>query len=226
MAKKNQTYPKAPKLSEILNTSTLEQYGMSRRELAAQYNYVRKTIGRRESQFQRAGIDDSFSESVRSGNIKSLRQLSNKSALIAELNRLEGFLLDPKSTVKGAIKALEINEKRRQSLSETLHRDLSGEEYDSIGKFLGAMQERAGQMWKKFSDQGVKLWEESQRLNLDPGQFLRNYDYWLEHAEALEEARPLNFEHTKPSSYIRQLNLERVKEWRQTAAAEDWSADD
>ena len=81
------------------------------------------------------------------------------------------------------------------------------EEFNNIGEFLGQMQDRLKEVWKTVSDRAVKLFEEAQRLNLDPGQFLRNYDYWIEHAEELEGARPLNYEYVKPSSYIEQLRL-------------------
>ena len=196
---------KAPRLEKILNRSLLAQVNESTADLKSEYKFVRRVIQRREKAFGAAGLSDLFREPFSKGNIKGLRQLTDKKALVDELNRLEGFLRDPRSSIAGALRAQEIIEKRRQSLGETMGRELSSEEYANIGNFLGAMQKRVGEMWKDWSETSVKLFEEAQRLNLDPGQFLRNYQYWLDHAEDLEDVTPLNYANVKPSSYVRQL---------------------
>jgi DNA helicase IV len=212
---------KAPKLEKLLNRSLLAQVSEPVQDLKSEYKFIRRVIRRREKQFQKQGAGDLFREQYSGSNIKSLRELTDTQSLVSELNRLEAFLRDPRSSVAGALRAQEVIEKRRQSLSETLGRELSASEYDNIGKFLGAMQSRVGEMWKDWSETSVQLFEEAQRLNLDPEQFLRNYQYWLDHAEDLQEARPLNYANLKPSSYIRQLGIESVREWRSAQIEEE-----
>ena len=205
---------KTGRLNALMNRSLLEQSAMDVSDLKADYNYLRKIIRGRESSFSKRGVSDLWSDRFTGSNVKSLKDLTDKKSLLREINRITSFLHDTRSTPAGAIKVENTIEKRRKSLSETLGHSLSREEYDDIGKFLGAMQKRAKEAWKSLSDQAVKLWEEAQRLNLDPTKFLRNYEYWLEHTEELTEARPLNYQNVKPSSYIRQLGLERVREWK------------
>lgn len=205
---------KTGRLQDLMNRSLLEQSAADLTSLKADYNYLRKIIRGRQSSFEKRGVSDLWSERFAGQNVRSLNDLQDKSALLREINRITSFLHDTRSTPAGAIKVDNIMEKRRRSLGETMNRELSREDYDNIGKFLGEMQKRCKEAWKGLSDQAVKLWEEAQRLNLDPSKFIRNYEYWLEHAQSLEEARPLNYQNVKPSSYIRQLGLESVREWK------------
>lgn len=202
------------RLKSILNRTLLEESDLTQKQLRSDYNYLRKVIRSRQKSFEKRGKSDLFSKSFAQG-FRSLKTIKSRSQLLAEMARMENYLLSSRSTVEGAVAYQEQENKRRQSLSETLNRDLSEEEFNNIGEFLGQMQDRLKEVWKTVSDRAVKLFEEAQRLNLDPGQFLRNYDYWIEHAEALEGARPLNYEYVKPSSYIEQLRLPSISEWRE-----------
>lgn len=202
------------RLKSILNRTLLEESDLTQKQLRSDYNYLRKVIRYRQKSFEKRGKSDLFSKSFAQG-FRSLKTIKRRSQLLAEMARMENYLLSSRSTVEGAVAYQEQENKRRQSLSETLNRDLSEEEFNNIGEFLGQMQDRLKEVWKTVSDRAVKLFEEAQRLNLDPGQFLRNYDYWIEHAEALEGARPLNYEYVKPSSYIEQLRLPSISEWRE-----------
>lgn len=201
------------RLNKILHRSLLEASELSQKELRSDYNYLRKVIRSRQKSFEKRGQSALFSKAYAAG-FTSLKNIKSKPQLMAEMARMENYLLSNRSTVEGALAYQAQEEKRRQSLSETLDRDLTPEEFDNIGEFLGQMQDRLKEVWKTVSDRAIKLFEEAQRLNLDPGQFLRNYDYWMEHVDALEGARPLNYAYVKPSSYIEQLRLPSISEWR------------
>lgn len=202
------------RLKSILNRTLLEESDLTQKQLRSDYNYLRKVIRSRQKSFEKRGHSDLFSKSFAQG-FRSLKTIKSRGQLLAEMARMENYLLSSRSTVEGALTYQEQENKRRQSLSETLNRDLSEEEFNNIGEFLGQMQDRLKEVWKTVSDRAVKLFEEAQRLNLDPGQFLRNYDYWIEHAEELEGARPLNYDYVKPSSYIEQLRLPSISKWRE-----------
>ena len=82
------------------------------------------------------------------------------------------------------------------------------------GAFLGAMAKRLGTRFSYDSDSAMALVDEADRLNLNPNQFLRNYDYWLNHVEELESAEPIDRANgVKPSDYAKQLGLPKIKQW-------------
>ena len=85
------------------------------------------------------------------------------------------------------------------------------EEYQDYKRFLGAMAERVGENWKYVSGEGMELYAEAKRLNLNPSQFLRNANYWIEHVEELTEAKPLSRKTIRPSDYARQLKLPKIR---------------
>ena len=89
----------------------------------------------------------------------------------------------------------------------------SDEDYDDMRRFLGEMQERfgGGEMWKAVSGDAAQLWGEAKRLNLDPRQFLRNYEYWANHVDDLKKAAPIKSgKKLYPSDYARKLGLDKV----------------
>jgi len=181
---------KAPVLEKYLNRSLLAQVSEPVQDLKAEYKFIRRVIRRREKSFQKAGLSDIFREPFSGSNIKSLRELTDKRALVDELNRLESFLRDKRSNVRGALQYEEEISKRMNTLSKTLGRNISRPEYDELGEFLGAMQSRVSEMWKDWSETSVQLFEEAQRLNLDPSLFLANYQYWLDHLSELQDVQP------------------------------------
>ncbi len=180
---------KAPKLEKYLNRSLLAQVSEPVQDLKAEYKFIRRVIRRREKSFQKAGLSDIFREPFSGSNIKSLRELTDTRALVDELNRLEGFLRDKRSNIRGALEYEESINKRMNTLSKTIGRQLTRPEYDEIGEFLGAMQSRVSEMWKDWSETSVQLFQEAQRLNLDPSLFLSNYEYWLEHLSDLQDVQ-------------------------------------
>ena len=116
----------------------------------------------------------------------------------------------------------------------------SEEEYDSMRRFMGEMQERfaSGEMWKKWSGdsaslygelkdngidahEGVPLFSEARRLGLDPRQFLRNYEYWMNNVDALRSAKPIRSKEGRklyPSDYARKLGLDKVTGGRRSSS--------
>lgn len=81
------------------------------------------------------------------------------------------------------------------------------------GDFLGAMSKRVGESWKYVSDDAIDLFDEAERLNLNPSQFIRNYKYWLAHGEELANAKPIDRANVKPSDYAKQLGLPKIRTW-------------
>jgi hypothetical protein len=102
----------------------------------------------------------------------------------------------------------------------------SFEEFDRYGRFMGSMQERFGALWSYASDQtkelydaakknGADLGELTERLNLDPEQLIKNFEFWSEHMDALVSAEPITWHRAgRPvyaSDYARKLGLGKIR---------------
>ena len=97
----------------------------------------------------------------------------------------------------------------------------SDEDYEDMRRFLGEMQDRfgGGEMWKEVSGDAAQLWGEAKRLNLDPRQFLRNYEYWSDHVDDLKNAAPIQSDRKLyPSDYARKLGLAKVTGGRRSGS--------
>lgn len=56
----------------------------------------------------------------------------------------------------------------------------------------------------------LELYAESERLNLNPNQFIRNLKYWVDHVDELKNAEPIDRSNVKPSDYAKKLGLEKI----------------
>lgn len=178
---------------------------LSKGELSKAYSQVVKSVESRVRGFERKGLEDVLPKVARDiPNAPTPRNISE----------LSNFLLSNKSSVNKYIQ-------HEKATMKTIEERLSSENYDfefenleeyqDYKCFLGAMAERVGENWKYVSGEGVALYAEAKRLNLNPSQFLRNANYWIENADKLEEATPLNRKTIRPSDYARQLKLPKIR---------------
>ena len=66
------------------------------------------------------------------------------------------------------------------------------EDFNRFGQFMGEASERFYD-FSMASSQVKEMYEQAERLGVDPNQFLKNYDYWEQHLEKLQEAEPISW---------------------------------
>ena len=113
--------------------------------------------------------------------------------------------------------AVKMQNERREMLKERFGlEDLTDEQFDQYGRFMDEMQQREGAKgWSYASALAKKMAVEALRLNMDPAKFMRNFDYWSDHLEDLERARPLvRSRPVRASDYIKQLKLPTIRSWK------------
>lgn len=222
---------KTGRLSSIMGQSAAQISGASLSEAKSQYNYLRKVIREREKSFAKAGKQGTFDRQYGIMGPPSLRGLSEaqvKKQIIRMVKQLSG----PSATVTGMkIQKMMADRHRKQGLEKVLNagkgRQLSDAEWDKYGRFLGDMQERYGDNWKRVSDDYIEMLDDpafqdilgiSEDLGLHASQFMKNYEYWKAHADDLKKAVPIRSRGKRkraltPSDYIRQLGLPSIKDW-------------
>lgn len=193
------------KLRDIINMPLVRLKELTRGELSKAYRQVVKSVESKVKGFESKGLADVLPKVAKDiPNAPTPRNISE----------LSNFLLSNKSNVNKYIQ-------HEKAMMKTIEERLSSEDYDfefesleeyqDYKRFLGAMAERVGENWKYVSGEGMELYAEAKRLNLNPNQFLRNANYWIEHVEELTEAKPLSRKTIRPSDYARQLKLPKIR---------------
>lgn len=192
---------------------------MSRKQISALsssikeklYTNLRRSVTQRGRAFERAGFRQHAPKAVT--NLPPVRGASDRQINEA-LSQAENYLSERIYTASGFG---EYMREQQESWGDRLGlgRPLTKAEHDRFGKFMGDMQQRIGDKWSMVSSQAAQLFAEALRLNLNPDQFKRNFDYWSAHVDKLQNARPIDRPSgVKPSDYIRQLKLETVTSWK------------
>ena len=186
---------------------------MKKNELLQVANIIRKSLRSRRKTFEKYDSLKAIPEEYRDV-LPSNADFENRNEIISWLSDSLQYLRTPESTYKGYQKAVA---DRMAAYNETLsksehHREQfkTIEDFDRFGTFMKEAAERFLD-FQKASDQVYEMYEQAQRLGVDPNQFLKNYDYWEKHLEKLQEAETINWSRTgKPvyaSDYARQLHL-------------------
>lgn len=152
----------------------------------------------------------------------------SRNEMLAGLSDALAYMRGQVSTFKGWS---EVQQKRMDAYNKTMadsEQDTfkSFEEFDRYGRFMGSMQERFGALWSYSSDQtkelydaakkaGADLGELTERLNLDPEQLIKNFEFWSDHMDALANAEPITWHRAgRPvyaSDYARKLGLGKIR---------------
>lgn len=170
------------------------------------YQKLKSNISRTVNVFKKHDKEHKLPEYVTS--LKPVNKL-NQAELVNEVNRLSNFLMSDMKSYKSY-------QKRRSEDKERAERNLgytfkSEADFDEYEKFLHEMYIRDKDNWKQHYEDAMDLFVQSRRLNLNPKQFQANYEYWLENAEELLNAEPINKSKVYPSDYARQLKLPKVR---------------
>lgn len=169
------------KLKRVLDTSSpIELSKMTKAELSEYQSILNKEYKQRAKAFKRAGVGFALED------IESKAKLgTTKQAMKAFIGEVSQWLRKPTSDLK-VWKS--VRRKRRKAIEGYIKRKFDNyNEYEQFARFMGDMQERQGEMWDKVSGRGIELYEQARRLNIDTSMILDNYDYWLEHVDAMED---------------------------------------
>lgn len=200
------------KLTSLLEMSGPDLSGLSGDELRSAYKSAAAAIRGRSKAFKAAGKDTALPKRYRAG-VPTLPSFENEAEIRKALGSALGYLRGSISTLKGYE---EVISKRAQEVGSKLGLDFkSNADFDKFGKFMDEMSTRLKSMWKPASDFVVDLYKQSQRLNLDPMQLMKNYEYWRDHLEDLEQMDPIQgrSRDLRPSDYIKKAKLETIRDY-------------
>lgn len=212
------------KISDIVNMAAYKVNKLTGSALSAAYTTLKSAFNKRVKVFQKHDAERALPAQFRKGMRSSLGMTDEEK--LQAIKEASAFMRGSRSSYSGW-KRSEIEQ--MQGLNERLdgvyHFD-SLEDFRKYGEFMGEMQMRMGQMWKRESSQVRELYFASQRLGVEAQQFFKNYEYWEHHLEELEKAKPIEWSTSgrkvKASDYARQLRLPKMSEWYQS---EDLSHD-
>lgn len=218
------------KIVELLNAVGINLLRkLTKKDLKKTYQQVSKALKRRAKTFRKYEQDHVIPERFRNG-LENPKLLTRNEMLAAVSDALD-YMRREESTYKGYT---EKQRKRLEAYNKTMEKSgqktfTSIDEFDLFGKFMGEMQERYGKLWQYSSDQAKELYDNaaesgvdimamSKRLNLDPKQLIKNFEYWSEHLEELSNADPITWHRAgRPvyaSDYARKLGLPKIKDWK------------
>ena len=181
-------------------------------ELRQAYKSAAAALRGRRGAFERAGELSAFEARYQSG-VPGVGSFESE----AQMRSALGFALTPlggqSSTYSGYQKA---QQKRRASYEKTTGRKFgSMKDFNKFGNFMGEMQTRLKSMWGPASDFVVDLYNQAERLDLNPEALMKNFEYWRDHLDDLKEMDPIEGRKKSltPSDYIRKAKLEKIKDY-------------
>lgn len=196
------------KVSEILGTSYKELSKLSRGELVKAFGSLSHALKERGKTFAKHGEQaPKYQKGLGSSRGLSASEIARKvsSAAAYMRGKLSGY--------RGYMEAAEEKREKMQQAMPDL--DLSSiDKLREYGRFMNEMSERYPEHFKASSNAIRDMYKEAQRLNVNPEQFVKNFNFWAEHIDDLERARPLNYKSrsARPSDYARQLKLGKIRE--------------
>lgn len=203
------------KISDIINMAAYKVNKLTGSALSAAYTTLKSAFNKRVKVFQKHDAERALPTQFRNGMRSSLGMTEEEK--LQAIKEASAFMRGSRSSYSGW-KRSELEQ--MESLNDMLEGDYEFknlEDFRKYGEFMGEMQTRLGEMWKNVSSQVRELYFQSERLGVKSSQFLKNYEYWLEHAEQLQKAKPIEWSSSgrsvKASDYARQLKLPKMSEW-------------
>lgn len=190
------------KLSDIVSKSLGELMQMSKAELRSAFGTLSRTLTARGKVFQKLGVKQKIPKSFKEVRRQGLQNVG-EDELRQAVGLISGYFRGKMSMPEEAL--AEHNRQREMLKSRFGLEHLSDEDFDKYGAFMDDMQRRMGKQWAYGSAQAKKIALEALRLNLDPSQFIENFEYWSDHLKELEQLKPI--EATGPltlSDYVAQ----------------------
>lgn len=195
-------------VKDLLEMSASQLSALEGAELRRAFKSVSASLRMRRQAFVKHGSLSGMPEKYR-GGIRKAGSFDTEAEMRAYMRQGLAYMRGKVSTYKGYE---ESRQKRKEHLEKiTGHTFSSMAEYNRWGNFMGEMQERLKASWKAVSNLAWELYDEADRLNLEPEQLMKNFEYWADHLEDLKEAEPLKRNRNlRPSDYLKALKLENI----------------
>ena len=195
-------------MAEIASASSAEQREM--------WGYMRRVLKSRFKTFEKHGLGEAIPRRFRDG-VATVRQLEKEGALAREISRALGYLEGKTSTARGY---METPREGTSNLEKAIGHPLSPKEYADYKSFMDEMATRLKETWKHVSDEALEMIEQSRRLGIGIEQFKKNFDYWVENIQKLQDVDQIMTKAGRPakaSTYIRRLEgLPSIAEWKKS----------
>lgn len=200
------------RLKSLLSSSFADIKSLSGSELRTAYKSAAASIRGRRRAFEKAGKLSALPERYREG-VPSVSSFESESAMRSALAENLGYIRGKVSTLSGYEQVID---ERAKAVGDKLGIDFKSQaDFNRFGEFMGEMQTRLKSMWKPASDFVVDLYKQAQRLNLNPMQLMKNFEYWRDHLEDLENVDPIvgRNRDLRPSDYIKKAELEKITDY-------------
>ena len=195
-------------VKDLLQMSASQISALEGAELRRAYKSTSASLRMRRQAFVKHGKLSGMPEVYR-GGIRKAASFESEAEMREYMMDALRYINKGKSTIAGYNKSLQDRMEHVENI--TGHKFGSQSEYSRWGEFMGEMQERLKASWKAISDVAWELYDEAKRLNLDPDQLMKNFEYWADHLEDLKEAEPLKRSRAlRPSDYLKSLKLEKI----------------
>ena len=201
------------KIGELKEMTARELSGLSRAGIREAYQTLRKIANSRIRTFEKHGAADAVPAALRGGLGSSKGRPD--ADLIQDMRGMLAWMRGKRSTYKGYE---ETQEHFREAMQDAMpDLDLSDKDkFDAYGRFMGEMQERYKEMWHDISNIVRDVYNDLTRLNEDPRQFMKNYDYWADEVERINREKKEQHiggrrRSSKMSTYMRKLKKGKLK---------------
>lgn len=202
------------KIGQLKEMTARELSGLSKAGIREAYQTLRKIANSRIRTFEKHGAAEAVPAALR-GGLGSSKGRSNDELVQNMRDMLKWIRDDKRSKYKGYV---EKQEHFRESMQEALpDLDLSDKEkLDQYGYFMGDMAERYKEMWHDISNIVRDVYRDLTKLNEDPRQFMKNYDYWADEVEKINREKKEKHiggrrRSSKMSTYMRKLKKGKLK---------------
>lgn len=198
-------------IKDLLQMSASQLSALEGAELRRAYKSVSASLRMRRQTFQRHGAVSAMPEKYR-GGIRKAGSFDTEAEMRQYMKTGIAYMKGSVSTFSGYQESVE---KRKEHIEKVRGKSFSSmAEYNRWGNFMGEMQERLQASWKSISHLAWELFDEAERLNLKPEQLMKNFEYWADHLEDLQEAEPLQRgRDLRPSDYLKSLKLEKISDY-------------
>lgn len=204
------------KIQQLLNAAGINTLRkLNKTDLKKTYKQISKALKGRTKTFRKHGREEAVPERFRDG-LENPADMS-RNEMLADISDALAYMRGKVSTYKGWE---ELQQSRMDAYNKTMADSgqplfETKEDFDDYGRFMGEMQERFGDLWHYNSDQSKEMYTQARRLNLDPRQLTKNFDFWADHLEELAEADPITWHRAgRPvyaSDYARKLGLGKIR---------------
>ena len=198
-------------IKDLLQMSASQLSALEGAELRRAFKSVSASLRMRRKSFIKHDRLSGMPEKYR-GGIRTVSSFDTEAELRQYMQTGIAYMKGDVSTWSGYQESL--NKRKEQIEKKRGFKFSSMDEFDRWGNFMGEMEMRLGASWKSISSLAWEMFDEASRLNINPEQLMKNFEYWATHLEELQEAEPLQRgRDLRSSDYLKSLKLEKISDY-------------